>query len=114
MAETPDVRRSRAIIKAIDVECRKNGTRLRVLVVGPVAGYASVNGESPLARIMTGWDLDIPVIDIAIKARALSNRGALLYPVDGHLTEAGHAYLASEAAPAIEALLERTTRTSQR
>jgi hypothetical protein len=114
LAESPDVRRSKAIIKAIDVECRKNGTRLCVLVVGPVAGYASVNGESPLARIMTGWDLDIPVIDIAIKARALSNRQALTYPVDGHLTEAGHAYLASEGAPAIEALIERTTRTSQR
>ena len=37
---------------AIDEECREKGTRLCVLVVGPVANYAAVNGESPLARII--------------------------------------------------------------
>ncbi len=113
-ADVPAVRRSRSILCEIDQECRKKGTELCVLVVGPVDNYKALNGESPLSRIMVAWGLDIPVIDIAIKARALPDHRALTFPIDGHLTESGHEYLAREAAPALRALLERTTRTTQR
>jgi hypothetical protein len=113
-AEVPAVRRSRSILRAIDQECRANGTKLCILVVGPVANYATVNGESPLACIISRWGFDIPVIDIAIKARAIPNHHELTYPVDGHLTDAGHAYLAREAAPDLEALLERESPRSRR
>ena len=113
-SDAPAVRRSRSILSAIDEECRKRGTKLCVLVVGPVANYAAVNGESPLARIMSGWGLNVPVIDIAIKARALPNHASLTFPIDGHLTESGHDYLARETAPALKALLEREVWTNQR
>jgi hypothetical protein len=74
-------------------------------VVGPVANYAAVNGASPLAAIIAGWGLDIPVVDVAIKARAIANRQGLTFPNDGHLTESGHAYLAGEAGRALQGLL---------
>ena len=106
-ADVSEVRRSRSILIAIDQECRANGTKLCVLVVGPVANYAAVNGQSPLGRIIHDWGLEIPVIDVAIKARAIPNRQSLTFPIDGHLTDFGHAHLASEAAPAIAALLEQ-------
>ena len=93
-ADVPAVRRSRSILCEIEQECRKKGTELCVLVVGPIANYAALNGESPLSRIMVAWGLDVPVIDIAIKARALPDRRALTFPIDGHLTESGHEYLA--------------------
>src|SRR5262249_30612077 len=60
---------SRWLFRAIDDECRRRGTRLSVLVVGPVANYKPKDGQSPLARILARWQIDIPVIDIAIKAR---------------------------------------------
>jgi hypothetical protein len=113
-ADVPAVRRSRSILSAINEECRKSGTKLCVLVVGPVASYAALNGESPLARIISAWGLDIPVIDIAIKARALANHQSLTFPIDGHLTRSGHEYLAREAAPALEAWLNPHNSTSQR
>jgi hypothetical protein len=103
--DAPAVRRSRSIFEAIDSECRNRGTKLCILVVGPVATYRAVNGESPLALILARWGLDLPVIDVAIKARALQNRQALVFPIDGHLTESGHAYLAMEAAPLLQTLL---------
>ena len=86
-------------------ECRGRRTKLCILVVGPVANYAAVKGESPLAAYLPSWGLDIPVIDVAIKARALADRNTLTFPIDGHLTERGHEYLACEAAPALQALL---------
>ncbi len=113
-AEVPGVRRSRAILSAIDEECRAVGTRLCVLVVGPVFHYAPVNGESPLACIIADWGLDIPVIDIAINARSAPDRQALTFPIDGHLTDSGHAYLAREAAPALNALFDCKPRISRR
>ena len=73
-----------------------------------------MSGESPLGRIISGWGLDIPVIDVAIKARAIPNRQALTFPIDGHLTDLGHAHLASEAAPAIAVLVEQKIKTSLR
>ena len=47
-AGEPAVRRSRAMLAAIDEECRRRGTKLCILVVGPVANYTAKNGESPL------------------------------------------------------------------
>ena len=38
-ADVPEVRRSRAILSAIDQECQRAGTMLCVLVVGPVFNY---------------------------------------------------------------------------
>ncbi len=113
-ADVPAVRRSRSILSAIDEECRRKGTKLFILVVGPVDNYAAVNGESPLARIISGWGLDVPVIDIAIRALALPHHESLTFPIDGHLTESGHDYLAREAAPALESLLAVGSRTSER
>jgi hypothetical protein len=111
---SPALRRSRSIFRAIDDECRRNGTKLCVLVVGPVANYLAKDGQSPLARILAGWGLDIPVIDIAIKARARSDFASLVFPLDGHLNESGHAYLAERAAPAIAAVLGQSIRTARR
>jgi hypothetical protein len=107
-ADRPALGRSRSLFEAIDQECRRHGTKLCVLVVGPVANYVEKNGESPLARILADWGLDIPVIDIAIRARARPDYERLLFPVDGHLNEAGHALVAREAAPALEAVLSAT------
>ena len=44
------VRRCRSLFLAIDAECRRTGTRLCILVVGPVATYSQKDGASPLAR----------------------------------------------------------------
>jgi hypothetical protein len=107
LADHPVVRRSRSILRAIDEECHAKGTKLCVLVVGPVANYAAVSGESPLARIISDWRFDIPVIDVAIKARAVPDRETLTFPVDGHLTVSGHEYLARTAAAPLGALLVR-------
>jgi hypothetical protein len=108
----PAIRRSRSLLAAIDEECLKHGTKLCILVVGPVANYVGHRGESPLARILANWHLDIPVIDVAIKARARPDRHTLTFPIDGHLTDAGHAYIAAEAAGALEALLAPTGQTT--
>jgi hypothetical protein len=113
-AEAPALRRSRALFEAIDHECRNRGTKLCILVVGPVDNYRAKNGESPLARILAGWGLEIPVIDVAIRALARPEHRSLTFPVDGHLTEAGHAYLAQEAAPALRAFLAGTGPTALR
>jgi hypothetical protein len=101
----PAVRRSRALFQAIQEECRRHRTQLCVIVVGPVDNYAARNGESPLKRILTSWGLDTPVIDVAIKAKARSDYRSLTFPIDGHLTESGHAFVAEEAAPALQAFL---------
>ncbi len=99
------LRRSRSLFAAIDAECRKAGTKLCILVVGPVANYAAVDGKSPLACILADWKLDIPVVDVAIKARALPGNHGLTFPIDGHLTESGHTYVARQAAPALRSMI---------
>ena len=108
------VRRSRLILEAIETECRRRETQLCILVVGPVATYAAVNEKSPLAQILAEWGLQIPVIDVAIRARSAKNRQALTFPLDGHLTEAGHAFVAREVAPALEAVLATDQRFASR
>jgi hypothetical protein len=110
----PSVRRSRSLLEAIDEECVRHGTKLCVLVVGPVTNYVALNGESPLGRILADWGLAIPVIDVAIRARAEPDYERLLFPVDGHLNKSGHALLAREAAPALEAVLTQTAQTTPR
>ncbi len=104
-AAVPAVRRCRSLLLAIERECRERGTKLCVLVVGPVANYTAANGASPLVRIFAGWGLEVPVFDIAIKARALPGHQSLTFPLDGHLTADGHAYFAREAAPLLQAVL---------
>jgi hypothetical protein len=119
----PAVRRSRAICQAIDQECRRNHVTLCVLVVGPVPTYCATDGQSPLAQILADWQIDVPVIDVAIKAVARPDHAQLTFPIDGHLTDMGHAYLAQEAAPSLRAVLtgpglafrrERPTSTDDR
>jgi hypothetical protein len=113
-SDAPAVRRSRSLFLAIDEECKRQGTKLCILVVGPVANYVAKNGESPLARILANWRLEIPVIDVAIKARARPDHRALLFPLDGHLNDAGHAYIAAEAAPSLQSILSLTSRAAVR
>jgi hypothetical protein len=110
--ETPALKRSRSLLVSIDEECRRYGTRLCILVVGPVANYTAKGGQSPLARILAQWGVDIPVIDVAIKLRARRDWDSLLFPYDGHLTEAGHAAIAAEAAPLLKAFLTGTNLTT--
>ncbi len=85
-----------------------------VLVVGPVANYAAKDGQSPLASILSSWGIDVPVIDIAIRGRARSDWASLIFPFDGHLNDAGHAYLAQEALAPLRAVLDGQGRTAQR
>jgi hypothetical protein len=100
----PAVRRTRGIFRALDAECRRNAIKLCILVVGPVTTYFAVDGQSPLKMILADWRVDIPVIDVAMKAVDRPDFRSLIFPVDGHLNEAGHAYLAEEAAPALRAV----------
>ncbi|MGO9466845.1 MAG: hypothetical protein ACLQIB_07100 [Isosphaeraceae bacterium] len=99
------IRRTRAILSAIDDECRRYGTKLCILVVGPVANYKAIGNDSPLARILADWKLAIPVIDIAIEARSRSDWASLVFPSDGHLTVAGHEYVARAAAARLQVVL---------
>jgi hypothetical protein len=104
--DTPVVRRSRALLHAIDEECRRHGTRLCVLVVGPVTTYPSYRGQSPLARILADWKIEAQVIDVAVEALASPRFESFLFPRDGHLTESGHEYVANAALPRLRAALE--------
>lgn len=110
--DDPAVRRSRSLLRAIEAECRRAGTRLCVLVVGPVATYAGKNGQSPLAEILAGWGLEVPVIDVAIQAVARPDHPSLTFPIDGHLNESGHAYVARQAAPHLAAFLSEAAVTA--
>src|SRR5262249_34031507 len=85
MEGTPAVARSRSLLRAIQSECRTHGSRLIIMVVGPVPTYASKDGGSPLGQILAGWGIDAPVIDVAANAIARPDWQALLFPRDGHL-----------------------------
>lgn len=109
LADEPALRRHRSLFRAIDDECRQRGTKLAILVVGPVANYRATDGRSPLGTILQDWGIDIPVVDVAIRARARPRWSSLVFPFDGHLNEAGHEYLAGEAAAPLRALLDGGT-----
>jgi hypothetical protein len=104
-SDTPVVRRSRALLHAIDDECRRYWTKLCVMVVGPVTTYPSYRGQSPLARILADWKIQAPVIDVAVEALASPHFESLLFPRDGHLTQSGHSYIAKAALPRLRATL---------
>jgi hypothetical protein len=108
------VRRSRALLQAIDEDCRRCGTRLCVLVVGPVTTYPSYHGESPLTRILADWKIEAPVIDVAMNALSSPHFESLLFPRDGHLNELGHAFAAKAALPSLRATLAATAVTASR
>jgi hypothetical protein len=110
----PAIRRARALFAAIDDECRRYGTKLCILVVGPVVDYKAIEGSSPLERILADWELEIPVIDVAIEARSRQDWASLLFPNDGHLTAAGHEYFAVAAEPRLQSLLAGHTAGSRR
>ena len=74
------IRRTRALFAAIDDECRHSGTKLCILVVGPVVNYQTVRGESPLVRIVADWGLEIPVIDVAVEMCADRTGRASYFP----------------------------------
>jgi hypothetical protein len=112
--DEPAVRRSRALLRAIDAECRRVGTKLCVLVVGPVATYAGKDQHSPLERILASWGIDVPVIDVAIQAVSQPDYQSMTFPIDGHLNESGHAYIARQAAPRLEAILKENVLTEAR
>jgi lysophospholipase L1-like esterase len=105
-ADAPAIRRSRALLAAIDEDCRRHGTKLCILVVGPVATYFAKDGRSPLRRILDDWKLDIPVIDYAVEVIARPDYPSLLFPRDGHLNESGHQALAANVRPALEKTLD--------
>jgi hypothetical protein len=112
--DEPAVKRYRSLFRAIDQECRRCGTKLGILVVGPVANYAAKDGQSPLARILARWQIAIPVIDIAIRARARRDWASLVFPFDGHLNVTGHDYLANEAVSPLRAFFDGPRPTTHR
>lgn len=114
LEDEPALKRYRSLFRAIDDECRQRGTKLCILVVGPVANYAARDGQSPLALILARWQIGIPVVDIAIRARARQHWASLVFPFDGHLNETGHEYLASEAIGPLRVFLDGERTTTQR
>jgi hypothetical protein len=104
-ADAPVIRRSRSLLRAIASDCRAQGTRLCIFVVGPVLTYPAHHGRSPLAQIVADWQVDAPVIDVAIAALATPDFPRLLFPRDGHLNASGHAFVADAALPSLRAFL---------
>jgi hypothetical protein len=111
---SPTVRRSRALLQAIAAECRRTGTSLYVLVVGPAPPYrATAQGDSPLGRIIADCGIDAPVIDAALAAAARPDSPSLLFPRDGHLNASGHRFVASVTAPVLRAAFSQALATSE-
>jgi hypothetical protein len=50
--------------------------------------------------------LNVPVIDVAIQALVRPDHPSLTFPIDGHLNESGHAYVAQQAAPDLGVFLK--------
>jgi hypothetical protein len=114
LEDEPTLKRYRALFRAIDDECRRRGTKLCILVVGPVANYAAKDGQSPLTQILARWQVDVPVVDVAIRARARPRWASLVFSFDGHLNETGHEYLANEASGSLRAILDSQGMTTER
>lgn len=114
LRDEPALKRYRSLLAAIDQECRRKGTRLAILVVGPVANYSAKDGQSPLSIILSRWGIDVPVIDVAIRARARQDWPSLVFPFDGHLTETGHEYIARQAIEPLSAFMDGQESTARR
>ena len=113
-ADATVIRQSRALLQAIATECRQRGTKLCILVVGPVAPYyCAKDDKSPLGQIVADWQIDVPVIDIAIVAQATPMPWLLLFPRDGHLNEPGHAFVAAGAIPPLRTALSLSEHSEQ-
>lgn len=93
----PAIRQVRALMHAIEQECDRHGTRLVILVVGPVNTYAAKEGKSPVREIFTAWGIKAPVIDVAAQAMATERPSRLVFSLDGHLNPAGHRFCAETA-----------------
>jgi hypothetical protein len=112
---SPDVRHVRALMRAIEHECDRHGTRLVIVIVGPVNSYQPRGGPSPLAQIFRSWGIQAAVIDVAAQAMATAHPGRLVFFLDGHLNAAGHRYLADIALePLSQALGFSGTATARR
>ena len=103
--DAPAIRRTRALLRAIAGECDQRGSRLVIFVVGPAVSYAEKDGRSPLGQILTDWGIDAPVIDVAARPGVTRNGSRLVFRLDGHLTERGHAFLTAEALPSLRKAL---------
>jgi hypothetical protein len=95
--DSPDIHKIRALMHAIENECDRYGTRLVILIVGPIINYGAKDGRSPLAQIFSAWGIKAPVIDVAAKANATPRPSRLVFHYDAHLNPAGHRYLADAA-----------------
>jgi hypothetical protein len=94
LEEVHDVRKVRALMQAIELECLQHETRLGIVIVGPAPGYALRDGSSPLAQIFRAWGIKAPVIDVAARASAAQRPSRLVFRVDGHLNPEGHRFCA--------------------
>jgi hypothetical protein len=106
-SDTPAVRRTRSLFLAIAKECRRAGTNLTVLVIGPAPFYTLKDGRSPLSEILASWSVEAPVIDLAAVLGTLpaSASRSLVFARDGHLNEQGHAFTAEAAIGPLRAAL---------
>ena len=113
-AGTPAVRRSRSLFQAIDEECRRHGHQAVHPGRGPGRQLSGEErGEPPGAHpgeLGTRYPRDRRRDQGASPARLISPSPS---PIDGHLNEAGHAYIAQEAAPSLEAFLAGTGPTAR-
>jgi hypothetical protein len=105
-AQTLPVARMRSLLHAIEAACHSRGSRLVVLVVGPVATYGYHEGRSPLATIFSDWGMQAPVIDLSSQARMRADWQTWLFPRDGHLTASGHEQTALLAVEPLSAALK--------
>ena len=74
---------------------------------------APKDSKSPLGQIVADWQIDVPVIDIAIVAQATPMPWLLLFPCDGHLNEPGHAFVAAGAIPPLRTALSLSEHSEQ-
>ena len=74
---------------------------------------AQKDGKSPLGQIVADWQIDVPVIDIAIVAQATPMPWLLLFPCDGHLNEPGHAFVAAGAIASARTALSLSEHSEQ-
>jgi hypothetical protein len=104
-AHDPAIRRARAIFQAIEADCRRTGTRLIILIVGPTPIYLPHQGASPLGKLLASWGITAPVIDASLAMGPWPASSRWTFPRDGHLNDAGHQFVAAFATPKLAELL---------